>query len=727
MIPIALSSAPLALADQDANPLGQVMSLLNQLTAKITKQGEEEAKAYTEFVSWCDDASKNKGFEIKTATANKNKLEASIEKLTGEASNGGDKIAELASSISGDDTDLKSATQIREKEVAEFTANEAELMDVVDTLSRAVSIVEREMAKSPGAFAQIDTSSISKLVSSLSTVVDAAGFSAIDKKKLLAMVQSQDASDNGSDDDETGELTRAPAAAAYKSSSGSIVDVLEDLKEKAEEQLSTLRKAETNAKHNYQMLRQSLEDQIGADTKSMNSEKAAKAAAEEAKAVAEGDLAHTAKSLQEAKQALDMAHSDCMTTAADHEATVNARSAELKVLAEAKELLQSGSGAGTHVYSFFAIEGGTAGAGREQVRSKLRTRTDLAGVEVVTLVKALAKKHHSQSMAQLASRIQAVLRYGASAGEDPFTKVRSLIEDLITRLEQQAGTDANEKDYCDEQMSKTGSKQDELEYDLEKLTAKIDKSLSQSASLKSAVKDAQAELANLATEQAESDKYRAESHAAYVEAKSVLEQGLEGVRKALGVLREYYGGGDSSASASLLQPSQEPETPYFLQQPAIPEQHSKADGAGSSIIGILEVVESDFAKSLAVEEAQEADAEVEYEKMTQENKITKTIKDQDIKYSTAEYTSLDKTIADLSGDRETTNAELSAVREYFEKIKERCIAKPESYEERKQRREDEIDGLKEALRVLEEETAFVQRRHGSQSRSSLRGVLAPRL
>merc|ERR1719506_1648108 len=142
----------------------------------------------------------------------------------------------------------------------------------------------------------------------------------------------------------------------------------------------------------------------------------------------------------------------------------------------------------------------------------------------------------------------------------------------------------------------------------------------------------------------------------------------------------------------------------MMQQPAMPEQRSKADGAGSSIIGMLEVVESDFAKDLATEEAQETDAEVEYQKTTQTNKVTKTMKEQDVKYKTKEFKSLDKTISELSGDKETTSTELDAVLEYDTKIKQRCIAKPESYETRKGRREAEIQGLKEALNILEGET-----------------------
>merc|ERR1719446_408162 len=147
----------------------------------------------------------------------------------------------------------------------------------------------------------------------------------------------------------------------------------------------------------------------------------------------------------------------------------------------------------------------------------------------------------------------------------------------------------------------------------------------------------------------------------------------------------------------------------FMQQPAKPESHGKATGAGDSIINILEVCESDFATNLAKEESEESDAQEDYEKTTQENKITKATKEQDVKYKTQEATSLDKAISEYSSDKDTTNTELAAVLEYYSKIKERCIAKPETYEERKARRESEIQGLKEALEILESETAFVQR------------------
>merc|ERR1719245_2462936 len=330
-----LSTAASVLAARGTmNPLGQVLDLMANLAAKITKEGEVEAKAYAEFFAWCDDAARNTKFSIKTAETRKAKLEAAIGKASGDVDASASKIDELASSISEGQGDLDSATKIREKEATDFTAKEAELVDVVDTLGRAIGLLEKEMAKNPAAFAQMGTSSgLDGLVQSLGAIVDAASFSSADKQKLLSMVQAQQ--NEAADYADLG----APAAALYKTHSTGILDVLEDLKEKAEEQLNGLRKAETNAKHNYGMLKQSLTDQIAADNKDMSDEKASKAASEEAKATAEGDLTTTVKALADGKTTLQTTSTSCMATAADHEATINSRKEELAAIEEAKKIL----------------------------------------------------------------------------------------------------------------------------------------------------------------------------------------------------------------------------------------------------------------------------------------------------------------------------------------------------------------------------------------------------
>merc|ERR1719356_1154562 len=390
-----------------------------------------------------------------------------------------------------------------------------------------------------------------------------------------------------------------------------------------------------------------------------------------------------------------------MKLASDHDASTAGRTAELKTIAAAKKaLVETSSGAVEQTYSFI-----------QRVSSRLHSSADLKGAEVARFVKKLAKDHHSEALAQLASRITALMQYGASAGEDPFVKVKGLIKDMIAKLESEADAAATEKAYCDEQIAKTEAKKSELEDDISKLTAKIDSKSAKSAMLKEEVKVLQSELAALAKEKAEMDQIRSEQNAAYLKAKSDLELGITGVRKAMVVLREHYHG----AGAAMIQSDDE--------QPAKPVFHSKSSGAGGSIIDILEVVESDFAKNLAQEESEESDSQAAFDTRTQEIKVSTALKSQDVKYKVQEFKSLDKDVNELSADRTSTDSELTAVLEYYGKVKERCIAKPETYEQRAARRQQEIKGLKEALSILNDETAgaFLQ----SRKRGSLRTVLAP--
>merc|ERR1719258_771442 len=203
---------------EESNPLGKVFELMSALEAKIVKEGEAEAKAFKEFFEWCDSASRNLNNEIKTAQKSKEKLQAKIGELTSDIDVSDSKIEELSGAIATNDGELQDATGIRNKEHADFLASEKELVETVDTLDRAISIISTEMAKNPAALAQIDSTNMNSLVNGLGAVVDAAGFTNTDTQKLVALVQAQQ------EDSETG----APAAAVYKSQSGGIVDVLED-------------------------------------------------------------------------------------------------------------------------------------------------------------------------------------------------------------------------------------------------------------------------------------------------------------------------------------------------------------------------------------------------------------------------------------------------------------------------------------------------------------------
>merc|ERR1719502_1429254 len=179
---------------------------------------------------------------------------------------------------------------------------------------------------------------------------------------------------------------------------------------------------------------------------------------------------------------------------------------------------------------------------------------------------------------------------------------------------------------------------------------------------------------------------RSSEKATFKKNEADLTQGISGVRRALKVLNDYYSG--------------------------------KGKGSSTAIISLLEVAESDMSKDLSELTTIEKTAQADYEAQTKENELTKTTKTQDEKYKTKEFTSLDKAVTELSSDLEGVQTEQDAVLTYLAKINDRCIAKAPPYEEIKARREAEIAGLKDALTILEDETALIQKA----SKRALRAV-----
>merc|ERR1719229_491736 len=403
----------------------------------------------------------------------------------------------------------------------------------------------------------------------------------------------------------------------------------------------------------------------------MDEAKQSKSASAEAKAVAEGDLDVTSKDLAGDIKTLQELHHNCMTKATDFEAEVKSRGEELKALATAKKV----------------IKDTTAGAGDQAYGLNQESFLQLpeGGTRAVRFVRQIAKQQKSTALAQLASRMASTIRFSSGSQADIFGKVKGLIRDMIEKLEAEAEADATKKAYCDKELAETKQKKEDKTAEIEKLSAKIDSSKAKSAKLKEEVATLQKELAALAGEQAELDKIRAEEKAAFATNSAEMEQGLDGVKLALKVLNDYYAKSDKA--------------------------HSSADGASTGIIGLLEVCESDFSKGLAEMKAAEESAISTYDQETKENEIEKVMKEQDAKYKTKESAGLDKSVAELSSDKDGVETELSAVLEYLKKIEDECIAKPETYEERSARREAEISGLKEALTILNDETAFLQTSH----------------
>eukprot|EP00929_Paragymnodinium_shiwhaense_P088859 TRINITY_DN4916_c0_g2_i2.p1 TRINITY_DN4916_c0_g2~~TRINITY_DN4916_c0_g2_i2.p1 ORF type:complete len:675 (+),score=321.68 TRINITY_DN4916_c0_g2_i2:66-2090(+) len=637
-------------ADSEGSPIGKVLQMISDLEAKVIGEGEAAQKVYDEFAEFCEDRSLELSNELKTAKANVEDLGATIEKCTADIETLTAKIDDLASTISKSDEELKKAADIRTGENAEFVKVEKDLEDTIDTIKRASGIIEKEMQKG-GSFAQL--SGVQNLASALDTLVKASAVRSADAARLTALLQSS------SDSDDEDEETAAPAGASYENKSGGILETLDNLQSKAEDELSDARKAEGQAAQNFAMKKQALTSAINFATKDMEAAKKSSAATAEKKSVAEGDLTATKKDQMEDDSALSSLHHDCMSRASDFETEAKGRGEELKALATAKKIIKEATGAAASL-----------------LQTSMATEAQLSSIPAVKIVRKLAFAQQSKALAKLAKHMQSAIQYANEHGSsDPFAKVKEMVSSMITKLEDEASADSNQKAFCDKELAEANAKKEAATTELEKLTTKVDQNTAASTKLKSEVAELQKELAEVAKSQEEMNKIRAEEKALYDTTKPDVEKGLDGIKLALKTLRDYYSSGGDNA------------------------------GAGGGIVSLLEVCESDFSKQLAEIVTAEESAVNEYTAETKENELVKAEKSKDVEYKTKEAASLDKANTEMQTDVGSVQSELDAVNEGLASLEKQCVGKVESYAEKTAKREKEIEGLKDALSSLSAEGA----------------------
>merc|ERR1719450_1206586 len=275
------------------------------------------------------------------------------------------------------------------------------------------------------------------------------------------------------------------------------------------------------------------------------------------------------------------------------------------------------------------------------------------------------------------------------ASSDPFVKIRGLIEDMIEKLLKEAQEEATQKAFCDEEMGKSTKSKEEKTMTLDKLQTRIDDAEAKITELSEAVKTLEAEVAEIDKAQAEATKIRTEENTEYQKASKDFKDSAEAVARAIEVLKNFYEGSFIQVASKTSLKSKQPEL-----------GGAKSDTA-HTIISVLEMSEEDFTTLLAETEATEDEAAKAFEKLSDENKVSKVTKETDAKGKASEVKSLKVQLSHSTEDHAATSKELDAVLAYLDKLKPECESKAMSYEERKAAREAEISGLKEALTILE--------------------------
>jgi len=460
--------------------------------------------------------------------------------------------------------------------------------------------------------------------------------------------------------------------AAYESQSGGIIEMLEGLLKKFKEELADVESAETSRVQNYDMNVIQLTDLISHSKANREAKAETKADTASQSAKAKGDLADTKTALAADERTLAEMTSIFQEKSGVFKENQEIRKLELEALAKAIEIISS-----PNVADSYAGHVKLA-----QVPNFLQMKSSSRRV----LVKDRATIYLQKRAASLKSKTLAALATEMAA--NPFAKVVDMIKTLIAKLKEEAAAEADHKAWCDQQLNENKHKRNKKTTESEKLMAEIDEFNANIDTMAKKIQTLIQEQEDLTKAMGEATSQRiaekAENEAAIADAQA----GAGAVRTALVVLRNFY---DSQS---------------FIQQRQAPEMASYGgmQAGKGGVVGMLEVIVSDFVRLEAETKSAEAMGAAEYDGF-----MSSAEADKEYKHKTVVKTKLEKDQAKFEVSRSEkmlvgVNEELAKANDYFEVLKPECIEVKVSYEERVQARKDEIEALKESYKILDQKT-----------------------
>merc|ERR1719277_925407 len=636
-------------------PTQQVISMLTEIKAKGQKMMEEEQKVYATYAEWVDDEVKRLGFEILDGTRTIEELvsyigtaESDVKKLNGE-------IAALNAEISKLSGEKEDATTLRNEQHAQYLKVSQDYAESVSALERAIQVLSSE---------NYDRAQAEMLLQRMSTVVPGM------PRVLSAFLQERSRTSLRGDG--------APAVAAYEFQSGGIVSMLEGLHAKFKSELADVEEAESSSAHEFSLTELHLSNFIAKDTSDRDEKVVAKGTRAADSAKAKGELSETRAAKAADEQLSAEMQATFSTKTSTYKENQKVRGAELVAVAKAIDILSSPEVSGSYAKHINLAQLSHSPAVTAFLQLG-RSRHHLSATQQVAGL--LARHASSIGSKDLASLAQAIK-------DSPFEKVIGMITDLIERLKQAASVEADHKAWCDEQLKKNKLKRNKKNAQANKLIADIEGMEASIAEMGSSIQQLVAEKADLTKKMAEATELRKTEKDDNLATIADAKAGFEAVGKALVILKEFYSG-----QASLLQ--QVPEMSAYS------GQQSGNDG----VVGMLEVIQTDFSRLRADTEAAESAAATEYEKFMKASTASKNAKHKQEVQLRLDKDQTEYENGEAKKDLSSVEEELARANTYYDYLKPNCLEVHVNWDARVAQRKEEIAALKEAYAILDRKSA----------------------
>jgi len=666
-------------SSERVTPVEKVVDLLKSLSAKVTEEGKAEAAQYDKFACFCKEQADEKLYNIEKSDKKLSKLDARINKLTTEVSELNGEISDLSKQITLFEEEIAKAVEVSDTAHEGYGEQATGLKGCIDAVGRAIKAMQSSKQKQVGDsdldFAQLRRAS--------------ANMAPTTKLQVLAQLQR---------------LTEPGKPHAYEYQSNDLIATLQELKATFTGNLKELDEEEFARNSAFEKEKLAMEN----EKKFAEQDKAEHEAIVEKKTEEKENAQKNQKDEQEARDSdqsfLDVLTGDCETKAAEWDQRSKVRAGELSTFNDALQALKTGVAPnyGANKKLNLIAQGSQRGHwewvdAKPRSDSFLQIRSEEGGPQkVLKLLSSAAARLQSDVLSA------AVMKITVSA--DHFVKVRGLIKDLIQKLEDNAAAEQTHKAFCDDAMVKATGSRDEANSIIESKVGALNVASSEIKQLQTDMQDLEAAIAanlkalNEATELRNDDK--AENEKAIGESTA----GKEAVEYAITVLQQFYeeGGGGELLQSTYTPPNADRsgKTVGDMAPETFSGEYHGAKSNTDGIIGLLDVILSDFERTLSATADQEERDQAAFEAMEKDTKEDNDAKKQEIEEKESQLTDLEDEVITLTEDKKNGVDQLANAKDELSKLKPMCLEGAETYAQRVEKREKEIEALKEAMTIL---------------------------
>jgi len=644
-------------------PVSKVITLLKDMLKQLEKEATEDEEIFDKLACWCETNDKEKTKSIADAEAKIEDLTTKIEELTALSARLNTEIKNLESEVAKNQEALDKATAIREKQLAEFNAEEKDLLESISAMKAAVTVLSKHQG---GAFLQLPQSHLLGVATTLQHELQKHApllrgiITPSQRRSAASFIQApQDYFD-----------AKPTFKQSYAPQSGEIFGILTQMLETFEANLSQSQKEEMENQKAYEDLKAAKEAEIAAGQEQIDKKTSELADTDEKNAAAKEDIEDTKKSLSADEEFLMMLKEKCSMTDKEWEERQKTRQLEMEAVSKALAVLS-----GDDAHDLFTR---TFNPAFLQESSQNTMRREQAS----KLLSEMAKKLNSPRLSTLAYRVRL----------DAFTRVKKAIDDMVAQLLKEKEDEIKHKDFCVDEFNTNQLQTEKKEREKKDLIAKIEDLEMTIKALTDAITKLKSEIAEMQLQMKRAGEDREMENKEFQTTVADQRATQKLLKAALTVLQDFYGKKAAFLQNHKQEPAGPPPPPGF--------EEYKKNAASGGVMDMISQIISD-AKAMEAEAIRsEEDAQKAYEDFVKETNASIEAKSKEIINKSSEKAKGEDELVETKESKEAVMLELEQLSNYNAELHQSCDFVMKNFDVRQTARDEEIEALKQAKAIL---------------------------